>query len=334
MPPTVSILLPVFNAADTLGVCLESVRRQTFIDWECVIVDDGSEDGSMETAATTAAFDARFIVVRRERAGLVKTLNAGIERCSGDLVARMDADDWMHRNRLALQARALAEDESLEIVGTHVRSFPRSGLGDGSREYEGWLNSMRSPADVYRERFVECPLAHPTWMLRRATLERSRYRDRGWPEDYDLLLRLLESGARAGVVPRRLVGWRHRPNRLSRRDSRYSLEQFTACRAAFLASGFLRESDGFLLWGYGQTGRALRRALAEHGKQLSGLIEIHPGRLGQTIHGAPVVAPNEIDHLPDHPLIVSVAGENPRNEIRRKLIGLDRVEGRDFVCAA
>ncbi len=334
MPPTVSILLPVFNAADTLPACLASIFRQTFIDWECVLVDDGSEDGSIETAIATAASDPRFIVVRRTHAGLIETLNAGIERCSGDLVARMDADDWMHRDRLALQVRALAEDESLEIVGAHVRSFPRSGLGDGSREYEGWLNSMRSPADVYRERFVECPLAHPTWMLRRATLERTRYRDRGWPEDYDLMLRLLESGARAGVVPRRLVGWRHHPDRLSRRDSRYSLERFTACRAAFLASGFLQDSYGFLLWGYGQTGRALRRALAGHGKQLSGLIEVHPGRLGQRIHGAPVVAPDEIDSLPCHPLIVSVAGAIARHTIRSKLKDLGRVEGRDFICAA
>ena len=133
MPPTVSILLPVFNAATTLGSCLDSVRRQTLIDWECVIVDDGSEDASVEIAAKTAEPDPRFIHVRRVHSGLIETLNSGIDRCTGDLVARMDADDWMHRDRLALQARALAEDTTLELVGTHVRAFPRSALGDGSR---------------------------------------------------------------------------------------------------------------------------------------------------------------------------------------------------------
>ncbi len=78
----------------------------------------------------------------------------------------------------------------------------------------------------------------------------------------------------------------------------------------------------------------MRRALAGHGKQLSGLIEIHPGRLGQRIHGAPVVAPDEIDRLPCHPLIVSVAGATARHTIRSKLKDLGRVEGRDFICAA
>jgi len=332
--PEVSILLPVFNAAGTLPVCLESIRRQSLTNWECILVDDGSTDGSTETAATTATKDSRFTLVRRDHAGLIETLNAGIDRCRGDFVARMDSDDWMHRDRLALQVRALVEDASLELVGTHVRSFPRSTLGDGSREYEHWLNSMRSPSDVYRERFIECALAHPTWMLRRTTLEQTGYRDCGWPEDYDLLLSLLKDGARAGVVPQRLLGWRHHPDSLSRRDSRYSLERFTACRAAYLAADFLQNSDRFLLWGYGQTGRALRRALADHGKQLSGLIEVHPGRLGQTIHGAPVVAADEISRLPDDPLIVSVSGAGPRDEIRRRLTELKRKEGRDYVCAA
>ena len=334
MASHISILLPVFNAAPTLGTCIRSIRRQRYLDWECVLVDDGSTDGSAQFARSVQDEDPRFVVVTRTHAGLIETLRAGIERCRGEFVTRMDADDWMHRDRLALQAQALQDDPSLDLVGTHVRIFPRGVLGDGSRQYERWLNSMRTSEDIRRERYVECPLAHPTWTVRRTTLERLGYRDQGWPEDYDFLLRLLEHGGRAGIVPERLVGWRHHADRLSRRDPRYSLTQFTACRAHFLASGFLKNNDGFLLWGYGQTGRALRRALVLHGKQLHGLIEVHPGRLGQKIHQAPVVAPEELDRLPRHPLIVSVAGAGPRNEIRRKLEQLDRVEGRDFVCAA
>jgi len=331
--PSVSILLPVFNAAQTLTLCLKSIRRQTLTDWECILVDDGSTDGSIEIARAASASDSRFNVVQRDHSGLIETLNAGIDHCSAPLVARMDADDWMHRERLALQTRALAAD-SIEIVGAHVRTFPRSGLGKGAREYEAWLNSIRSPDDVYRERFIECALAHPSWMLRRTTLENKRYRNRGWPEDYDLLLRLLENGSRATVVPRRLLSWRQHPERLSRHDERYSLERFTACRAAFLATDFLKNDERFLLWGYGQTGRALCRALTAQGKNLSGLIEVHPRRLGQMIQGAPVVGPDDIDRLPDDPLIVSVSGAGPRTEIRLKLASLGRVEVRDYVCAA
>ena len=88
------------------------------------------------------------------------------------------------------------------------------------------------------------------------------------------------------------------------------------------------------MWGYGATGRALRAALAVHGKQMWGLIDLHPGRLGQRIHGAPVVAPAELDRLPRHKLIVSVAGAGARKLIRAQLAARGWTEGRDFVCAA
>ena len=335
MDPTVSILLPARDAGTELAACLDSVRRQRETSFECVVLDDGSSDATVEIATAAASKDPRIAVIRRQHSGLVTTLNAGIERCRGDFVARMDADDWMHRDRLVLQLRAFEADPALDLVGAHVRMFPRDTLGDGSREYERWLNAMRTPQDLRRERFIECPLAHPGWMIRKETLVRlGGYRDAGWPEDYDLLLRLLEGGGRAGVVPHRLIGWRRHAEQLSRRDERYSLRAFTECRAAFLASGPLRETNGFLLWGYGQTGRALRRALGRHRKQLSGLIEVHPGRLGQKIHGAPVVSVEAIDRLPRHLLIVSVAGIGPRNEIRNKLNRSGRVEGRDYFCAA
>jgi hypothetical protein len=158
----------------------------------------------------------------------------------------------------------------------------------------------------------------------------------GWPEDYDLVLRLLGAGHSLGVVPEPLLAWRDGPGRLSRNDPAYAPAAFVACKAAFLASGFLAAHTGYALWGYGGTGRALRRALAAHGKRLARVIELHPRRLGQRIHGAPVVPPAAL-RAPEAralPLVVSVAGAGPRAEIRAALAALDYREGRDFVCAA
>jgi hypothetical protein len=133
-----------------------------------------------------------------------------------------------------------------------------------------------------------------------------------------------------------LLTWRHGPSRLSRRDPRYALERFTACKAEFLARGFLSERDRYALWGYGGTGRALARALAGHGKRLGCVVELHPRRLGQRIHGAPVVPPSSLREPEARtlPLLVSVAGAGPRAEIRAALAALGYAEGRDFVCAA
>jgi hypothetical protein len=240
----------------------------------------------------------------------------------------------MHRDRLALQLAALGRHPELAGVGCHVRIFPRSGLTEGRRTYESWLNNIRSAEDVAREAFVECPIAHPSLVVRRDVVADLGWRDRGWPEDYDLVLRLLAAGHELGVVPQRLLAWRDGAERLSRTAPEYTIDRFTACKAAFLAEGLLAGRADYILWGYGDTGRTLRSALLVHGKQPSHIVELHPGRLGQRIHGAPVVAPEAIPDLPALPLVASVAGAEARGKIRSALAAMGRCEGRDYVCAA
>lgn len=332
--PRVSVLLPAWNAAPTLPACLYSLQRQSEARWHCVLVDDGSQDDTLTCARRFAAQDPRFEIISTPHQGVVAALNTGLRRCRAPLIARMDADDLMHRHRLAAQTQALRDDPRLAAVGCHVRLFPRRHLRPGRRAYERWLNSLDSAARVRRDAFVECPVAHPTLMMRRALLLDLGYRDRGWPEDYDLLLRVLTRGWRVGMVPRRLLSWRDAPGRLSRTHPAYGLDRFTACKAAFLAGHFLARTDAYVLWGYGSTGKALRRALLRYDKVPSHIVELHPGRLGQRIHGAPVVRPSELPRLPRRPLIVSVAGEQARGEIRDALGRMGFVDGRDYVCAA
>lgn len=332
--PALSVLLPAWNAEGTLPAALRSVLRQRERDWECVVVDDGSSDRTLEVSRAFAARDARFVVVPIPHAGIVAALNAGLERCRSDVVVRMDADDVMHRDRLALQRAALEADPALAAVGTRVRFFPRAAMGPGLRQYERWLNAMDSPARVAADAFVECPVAHPTLAVRRAVLAAHGYRETAWAEDYDLVLRLLAGGHAIGVVPRRLHAWRLHARRLSLTSPRYAIARFTACKAAFLAGGLLARSAEYVLWGYGATGRALRRALLAHGRRPSHIVEVHPGRLGNRIHGAPVIAPADLAVVRGLSVVVSVAHAGPRAEVRAWMARLGRRELVDYVCAA
>jgi glycosyltransferase involved in cell wall biosynthesis len=333
-PPRVSVLLPVLDAEETLEACLRSVARQVEHDWECVLVDDGSRDASLDRATRFAERDARVRLFPAPHRGLVAALGFGLVQCRGRYVARMDADDLMHRRRLADQADLLDANPAWAGAGCHVRAFPRSALGPGDRAYERWINGIRSPEDVEREAFVECPLVHPTWMFRREVLLEHGYEDRPWPEDYDLILRLITSGVSVGVLPRRRLCWRHGADRLSRRSPLYEPLRFTECKALHLARSFLARTERYILWGYGGTGRALCRALLEQGKRPSHIVELHAGRLGNRIHGAPVIPRESLREIPCLPLVVSVAREGPRNEIRRALEAMGFVEMLDFVCAA
>jgi glycosyltransferase involved in cell wall biosynthesis len=334
--PRVSILMPVWNASECLHTCLRSIVRQSETRWECIIVDDGSRDGSLEILAAAARRDPRFRIVSRPHGGIVAALCAGLDFCRAPFVARMDADDWMHRDRLTAQLALFERRPELAAVGARVRIQPRTDLTPGRRAYEAWLNGIAAedPDALRREAFVECPIAHPTLMIRREVLVDLGYRDMGWPEDYDLVLRCLAAGHALAVHGRRLVGWRDSPGRLSRSSPTYSIDRFTACKAAHLAGSFLADSDRYTLWGYGGTGRSLRRALAEWGRRPSHIVELHPRRIGNQIHGAPVIAPEALAGLPRRPLVVSVAGAGPRERIRAALHRLGFEESIDFVCAA
>jgi hypothetical protein len=177
-------------------------------------------------------------------------------------------------------------------------------------------------------------VAHPTLVVRRACLPADGYRDQGWPEDYDLVLRLLCAGSEIGVLARRRLLWRHRPERLSRTGAAYAIDRFVACKAAVLAQSFLARTERYVLWGYGSTARALCRALAARGKRPDAIVEIHPGRLGNRIHGAEVLPPEALATRSPLPVVVSVAGAAARHRIRAALCALGLAETRDFVCAA
>jgi len=331
--PRVSIVLPARNAEATLASCLDSIARQTLTDWECLVVDDGSTDRTRAVAEEAESRDSRFHVVPNPACGLIHALNEGVRLSAAPIIARMDADDLMHRDRLAAQLGALESDRGLSAVGCHVRIVPRRGMTPGLRQYEAWLNGLISPEDVARDAFVECPVAHPALVMRREMAGQG-YADRGWPEDYDLVLRALALGMRIGVVSRRLLWWRDRADSLSRNDTRYSRVRFTACKAHYLVAGFLSGGDDYILWGFGETGQALRRALAAHGKNPSLIVEVNPSRIGKTIHGARVIRPEALPGELRRPLVVSVAHAGPRAEIRGILGGMGFVERTDYVCAA
>jgi hypothetical protein len=171
-------------------------------------------------------------------------------------------------------------------------------------------------------------------MLRRRVLLEFPWRDLGWPEDYDLLLRVLGAGRRLGVVPRRLLGWRDGPTRLWRTHPAYSPERFLACKAHHLARGPLRHGPEYVLWGFGETGKALRRALAHEGRRPAAIVELHPRRLGETVHGAPVIRPEALLSRPRRPVLASVAGSFARAEIRALCARLGLREDVDYWCVA
>jgi len=335
--PRVSVLLPVRDAAPYLEACIKSVERQSFRDLEVVAVDDGSADGSGARLDAWARSDPRVVVLHRPAAGLVAALNTGLEECRGGIVARMDADDAAHPRRLEEQVRLLDRQPEVGVASCMVRYVPVHAVGEGARLYARWLNQLLTHADMMRERFIESPVAHPSAAVRRGLLERvGGYRDAGWPEDYDLWLRLAEAGAVFAKVPRVLYFWREHADRLTRRDGRYAKEAFLRCKAHFLARGPLAGGRRVVVWGAGPTGRRLARALQGEGVRVAAFVDIDPAKVGRVVRGVAVHAPEELEGLlgPDAVVLAAVASRGAREEIRERIRREGLVEGEGFWCVA
>lgn len=333
--PRISVLLPCRDAAASLPEAIAALEAQTLDDFEVLAVDDGSRDGTRALLDDWARRDPRVRVLRTAGRGIVAALASGLAAARGELVARMDADDVAEPRRFEAQAALLDRRPGIAACGTRIRYFPDDAVRDGARRYERWLNARIEPDDIARDIFIECPIAHPALVVRRAALLAvGGYRHMGWPEDYDLVLRLWTAGHRMANVPELLLHWREGERRASRTDARYSPAAFRRCKVHFLRRTLLAARDGAVVWGAGPVGKAFARELLEQGTRVRAFVDLDPRKIGQTIHGAPVIGPADVVRNRGALVLAAVGQPGARAEIRAELKRLGFEEMRDFCAVA
>ncbi len=333
--PIVSVLMPCYNAAATLPEALDSLQRQTLTDFEIIAVDDGSSDATLDILQSYAAADPRLCILACGHGGIVSALNAGLAKCSAPYIARMDADDRAHAQRLERQAAFLDANPGIDVVSCRVTAFPADQVRQGFAIYLDWLNALLTDEDIRREIFIESPLPHPSLTFRKEVLLHvGGYQDRGWAEDYDLLLRLYLNGARFAKLDECLLEWREHPQRLTRVDSRYSLENFLRAKAYYLTRGPLAERDAVIVWGAGMVGRRLGKHLLRQGAPLKAYIDIDPRKIGRTRRGLPILPPEALPELwrrASSPVVLAAVGaRGARQLIRQRLTAMGLREGQDW----
>jgi cellulose synthase/poly-beta-1,6-N-acetylglucosamine synthase-like glycosyltransferase len=333
--PILSVLLPVRNGESFLQDALVSLQEQTVEAIEVLAVDDGSTDGTEEILRGVAREDPRVRVLSQEAKGIVGALEAARIRSRGRYLARMDADDLAHKRRFEAQLEMMAADTRLVATGTGVEYFPRDQVRGGALRYEGWINALTSHEAMVRDLFVECPLPHPTLLLRADVLEWvGGYRETTWPEDYDLVLRLWEGGGRFGKVAEPLLRWREGPDRLSRTHPTYAEEAFRRCKVHFLLRSHLAGGRGVVIWGAGPVGKAFARELQAQGGRLRAFVDLSPRKQGQEIHGVRVVTPDEAGRFTSELHLAAVAQPGGREVIRSDLTRMGKTELEDFLAVA
>ena len=203
MNPKISVVMSVYNAEKYLDEAIESILKQTYKDFEFIIINDGSIDKSLEIIEKYKQQDERIVLISRENKGLIASLNEGIEKARGKYIARMDADDISLPKRFEEQLKIMENDKEIVVCGSWINVF-------GENRKEKISKYFQYDKEIKANLIMSCCFAHPSVMMRRdAFLDNNIWYDENFKnaEDYHLWTQLARVG-KFYNIPKVLLNYR------------------------------------------------------------------------------------------------------------------------------
>jgi glycosyltransferase involved in cell wall biosynthesis len=206
MTPLISVVMPVRDGARWLGEAITSVQAQTLANFELIIIDDGSADDSPCIMEASARSDPRIHTIRQGRRGLVPALNRGLAESRGRFIARLDADDRAHPERLQRQSQYLDSHPEVGLLGTWAHKIDEQG------SIRGALKPPTRPEQLAPLLARANPFVHPSIMVRKTIIQNVGYYRPAFEgaEDYDLWMRISEV-TKIANLPKCLLQYRMHP---------------------------------------------------------------------------------------------------------------------------
>lgn len=213
---SVSILLPSHNPDEIVARATMSVIRQSFREFELIIVDDGSSDQAATLLRSLARTDSRLRLFRNEvRLGVTKSLNVAWRESHYPLLARIDSDDWWHEEKLARQVHFLAGHSAYSVVGTWVM------VVDQVSGQSNQIHYPTTPPKIVQRLYRGAPFAHSSILFRRDCTEFEGYDEKcDTSQDYELYSRLLRNGLGTNLDEVLTYRTTHHPDSVSSRKWR------------------------------------------------------------------------------------------------------------------
>ncbi|MDE1313008.1 glycosyltransferase [Vibrio aestuarianus] len=234
MEPLISVILPVYNAELYLSEAVDSILNQTVNDFELILIDDGSTDGSLSIAQAYAKQDERVVLISQPNMGLVETLNKGISLAKGRYIARMDADDISLENRFEEQVKLL--EKGYDLCGCHFHLVTESGKLHNSLV----VSTDSEFQSVILTRAV--PFAHGSVMIRKSFLLENDLEyclgEYSSAEDYYLWINCFKHGAKIGNVDKYLFLYRDFELSLSKVNSKKNIKDAQSISRKFIKENY------------------------------------------------------------------------------------------------
>jgi len=331
--PAVSILLPFRNAAVTLDAAIASIVAQSFSEWKLLLVDNASTDASTAIGERWSGHDPRIELLHEPRIGIAHALNTGLTNTTAPYIARMDADDIGHPERLAKQLAYMETHREVGVLGTRTSFATTVRKSSGMRWFVDWQNAIMTPHEHYVKRFVDAPLAHPTVMFRRELVKlHGGYSTDPLPEDHEQWLRWMDAGVRFAKLPEELLTWHDHDARLSRTHPNYSVDAFFTTKAKWLAKWMARKLNGRPVIIAGTSGLCRERArlLEANGIHVHAFTDVRPRK----VPGGAFIPHDELPPSGEAFVVSFISQRGTGDRIATFLASRGLIEGADFILAA
>ena len=315
----ISILLPVFNTANYLEECIDSILQQEVTDWELIAVDDYSTDKSLELLNKYAEKDIRIKFFKNNKKGIAPALKLAFEKSTGQIITRMDSDDIMLPNKLSQLKNDLLKHGESQISVGQVEYFAENGVGQGYRKYADWLNGLTAAGNNFSEIYKECVVPSPCWMcFKNDLIKCGAFQEEIYPEDYDLVFRWRQAGYKIIPSDKILHRWRDRPDRTSRTDKNYLDNSYLQLKLDWFLKTDHDPTRPLVLWGAGKKGKRIARLLNE--KNISfGWVTNNVEKTGHEIRGVELRYFDILQKLKNPQIIIAVAAPDDQAEIKKYL---------------
>ncbi|NNV07975.1 glycosyltransferase [Geobacillus sp. MMMUD3] len=275
--PIVSVVMPVYNALPWINESINSILNQTFENFELIIIDDGSVDGTREFLKNIN--DSRIVrYFFSENRGIVSALNKGISLAKGKYIARMDSDDISSPIRLEQQVEFLEENPSCHLVATNIESFTHESTipKEELERYQKWYNNAHTHEEICLTLPIGNCLCHPSVMFRKDSF----YKIGGYKsefklaEDYEFFIRMSKYG-RLFKIRKPLLKYRIHSKQLSSEYKQRQRRIDAKIKAHYIKEHYCLEGkENLLIWGAGNGGILIYKALSELGIKVVGFIDI------------------------------------------------------------
>ncbi len=295
--------MPVFNTAEFLPACIDSILNQSESNWELIAVNDFSTDNSRAVLEYYAIQDDRIQVVDNNEKGIIPALKLGYSISKGKFITRMDSDDLMSTDKLASLKNILHVNGKGTLATGLVNYFSDEGIKAGYKKYELWLNQLSEDESNFNEIYKECVIPSPCWMIHRSDFELcGSFNSEEYPEDYDLVFRFRKAGLNVKTVKRVIHYWRDYAYRTSRTSSDYSDNTFIPLKVKYFLSDDYNHERELILWGAGKKGKSIAKILIKN-KILFRWLTNNPKKIGHEIYGV-IIQNSEILKEFDKPQII------------------------------